>query len=450
VQRDVIAAISTPRGEGGIAMVRLSGAGALGVAKLVFRRSRQPFRAHPWRVYLGVVCDAGGEPLDECLLTYFRGPRSYTGEDVVELSIHGGSFVAGRVLEALLARGARLARPGEFTKRAFLNGRLSLSQAEAVIDVIRAGSDVALQNAYRQLQGLLGTEVKEMRSRLLRVMAHLEAQLDFPEHDIPALTRGAVIAELRWVDSALGELTSTIRAGRVAREGLRVVLAGRPNVGKSSLLNSLAGQERAIVTAVAGTTRDTVEVQVNLSGVLVTLVDTAGLRESEDIVEKLGMERALEAVNTADVVLALIDMSEPIEEEDRKLLAATVGQERIVLLTKADLPPQAKMPEGVPHICVSTKTRVGLNELIADVATLATRAVSSEGSLLVTNLRHSRALIDAKGLVAAAIDTVQAGWDLELIATDVRLTYARLGEITGESIAADLTDAIFAEFCIGK
>lgn len=447
---DVIAAISTPRGEGGIAIVRVSGQGSLEVAKQVFRRSRRPFYVKPWRVYLGEVVGLGEEPLDECLFTYFRGPRSFTGEDVVELSVHGGSFVAGRVLEALLARGARVAGPGEFTQRAFVNGRLSLAQAEAVIDIIRAASDVALQNAGRQLRGALSADVGQMRVHLLKVIAHLEAQLDFPEHDIPSVTRAQLTAELVWVGSMLRGLLSTVRAGRVAREGLRVVLAGRPNVGKSSLLNCLAGQERAIVTADPGTTRDTVEVELNLNGVLVTLVDTAGLRESRDLVEQLGIARTLNALDTADVVLVLLDSSEPLRVDDYALLDLTKERERLVVLTKADLFCQAELPAPYPSLAVSTKKRSGLVELTGQISAIAARAVKSEGSLLVTNLRHSRVLAETETLVLAALDTVNAGWDIELVATDVRLAYERLGEITGETISHDLTTAIFAEFCIGK
>jgi tRNA modification GTPase len=401
-------------------------------------------------VYLGEVFGQGDELLDECLFTYFRAPRSFTGEDVVELSIHGGSFVAGRVLEALLARGARVAEPGEFTKRAFVNGRLSLAQAEAVIDIIRAASDVALQNAGRQLRGVLSAEVRQMRAHLLRCMAHLEAQLDFPEHDIPAVTRAEVTAELTRVGSMLRGLLATVRAGRIAREGLCVVLAGRPNVGKSSLLNALAGQERAIVTAQPGTTRDTVEVELNLNGVLVTLVDTAGLRESADEVEQLGIERTLQALETADVVLVLLDSSEPLCRDDYALLDLTQERERLVVLTKSDLARRAELPVPGPALAVSVRTKSGLAELIGQIAAVAARAVSGEGSLLVTNLRHSRILAETDGLVAAALATVASGWEIELVATDVRLAYERLGEITGETITPDIADAIFAEFCIGK
>ncbi|MBS3984887.1 MAG: tRNA uridine-5-carboxymethylaminomethyl(34) synthesis GTPase MnmE [Selenomonadales bacterium] len=450
MKRDVIAAISTPRGEGGIAIVRISGGGALDVAKQVFRRRRRAVRVEPWRVYLGEVIGEGDEPLDECLFTYFRAPRSFTGEDVVEFSIHGGSFVAGRVLEVLVARGARVAEPGEFTQRAFVNGRLSLAQAEAVIDIIRAASDVALQNAGRQLRGVLSSEVRQMRAHLLKCMAHLEAQLDFPEHDIPAVTRAEVASELTRVENMLLGLLATVRAGRVAREGLRVVLAGRPNVGKSSLLNALAGQERAIVTAQPGTTRDTVEVELNLNGVLVTLVDTAGLRESEDEVEQLGIERTLQALETADVVLVLLDSSEPLRRDDLALLDLTKERERLVVLTKSDLASRAELPVQSPALAVSTRTRSGLAELIGQISAVAVRAVSSESSLLVTNLRHSRILAETKSLVTAALETVALGWDIELVATDVRLAYERLGEITGETITPDIADAIFAEFCIGK
>ena len=336
--QEVIAAISTPPGEGGIAIVRLSGDEAWDVARRVFRSRKLGFVPRPWRVSLGDILDSKGERIDECLCTYFKGPKSFTGEDVVEFNVHGGSFVAGRVLESLLEQGARLASPGEFTKRAFLNGRLDLSQAEAVIDIIRSNSDVALRNAGHHLQGQLSREIGDVRGMLLSIMAQIEVSIDFPEHDIPTVTHGQITQTLETAAGTLAILIDTTRAGRVAREGLKVVLVGRPNAGKSSLLNRLAGRERAIVAEVAGTTRDTVEVDLNIEGVLISLVDTAGLRESVDLVESLGIARTQAAIEQADVLLVLLDGTVEPSREDEELLESTAHRRRIVLVTKEDLP----------------------------------------------------------------------------------------------------------------
>lgn len=448
---DTIAAVSTPAGEGGIAIVRLSGKRALEIGLTAFQRKREGERFLPkaWRVYYGEIVTESHDTIDECLFTYFRCPRSFTGEDLVEFSIHGGGFVAGRVLERLLSCGARLAEPGEFTRRAFLNGRLNLSQAEAVIDVIRATSDVALRNAHKHLQGALGREVGEARRRLLGVMARIEAQLDFPDQDVPEVTRAEVGDDLSRAALILSTLASTVRSGRVARDGLRVVIAGRPNVGKSSLLNALAGQERAIVTAVAGTTRDTVEVEVNLSGVRVTVVDTAGLRESFDPVERLGIERTADAMAHADLILVLLDGSEPLHDDDSSILKDTEQQKRIVLLTKADLSQKATIPAGTTAARISARSGEGIDALRQQLAAAARQAVGQE-SLLVTNMRHSRALIEAVEHLEAAQSASEAGWDLELVAVDVRRAYEKLGEITGETVSPDIAQAIFSEFCIGK
>lgn len=447
--QDTIAAISTPPGEGGIAVVRISGTKSLLIAEGVVRlRNRSLVRLRPWRAYLGWVLSEDGGIIDECLCTYFRGPKSFTGEDVVELSVHGGSFVAGRVLERLLAAGARLAGPGEFTKRAFLNGRLDLVQAEAVIDIIRSTSDVALRHAEQQLHGRLSTAIDDVRGRLLTSLAQIEASIDFPEHDIPHITSAAILAVAEEVEGILLRLVDTVRAGRVARDGLRVVLAGRPNVGKSSLLNYLAGQERAIVTEVAGTTRDTVEVDLNLSGVRVCLVDTAGIRESADQIEKMGIARAEAAIEQADVVLVLLDGTSPLQIEDSQLLQRVQGKRHIRVVTKADQPITLEPMDDV--FVVSSLSGVGITELIERLILIAKETIGPENSLLVTNLRHAKALGDALTHVRAAKASLHGGWQLELVAVDIRQAYEQLGVIGGQTVGVDVTEAIFAQFCIGK
>lgn len=445
---DLIAAISTPPGEGGIAIVRLSGASSWSIAAQVFKRNKE-FEPKPWRVYLGYVVDPGGNVIDECLATFFRGPKSFTGEDLVELSVHGGSFVAGRVLECLISKGARLAGPGEFTKRAFLNGRLDLSQAEAVIDVIRASNDVALRNAGQQLRGLLSREISEARQLLLSAMAKIEASIDFPEHDIPAVTYKDIQQALDEARLKISELVNTTRAGRVAKDGLRVALVGRPNVGKSSLLNRLAGQERAIVTHIAGTTRDTVEVDINIGGVLISLIDTAGLRESTDVVESMGIARTEAAMEQAEVLLVLVEGSSSLTAEDLHILSNTANRKRLVVVTKADQPQQANL-SGLESFSVSSLTGKGIPELRQYLSGVARTAIGPGDSVLVTNLRHAAVLQDTLKALQSAISSVIEQWDLDVVAVEIREAYERLGEISGDTVTADVADVIFSQFCIGK
>jgi len=448
--QDVIAAVATAAGEGGIALLRLSGHAALGVATRCFRRRRGGFAPQPWRVYYGEVFDASGERIDECLLTYFRAPHSYTGEDVVEFGIHGGSFVASRVLRRLLECGARLAAPGEFTKRAFLSGRIDLSQAEAVIDVIRAGSDLALRNANSHLQGTLRRDIVDIRQHLLGALALVEAHLDFPDLDAPELTHSAVKAKIRGALTRLEGLVASVRGGEVVREGLRVALVGRPNVGKSSLFNYLAGQDRAIVTEIAGTTRDVLEVGVNYEGMLLRFFDTAGLREQGDFIERIGMERTEQAMGEADIVLLLIDGSAELHSEDLALLERTECFRRLIVLTKADLPPRALLPGELQRLAVSALTGSGVSELKELISQAARATMGAEHTQFVTNIRHARAVMEAKCATDNAMQVASEGWELELVTIDVRRALTYLGEITGDDISHGLTDEIFSQFCIGK
>jgi len=448
--QDVIAAVATPAGEGGIAILRLSGIAALEVAKGCFRRRRGRFSPQPWRVYYGEVFDSSGERIDECLATYFRAPHSYTGEDVVELDVHGGSFVASRVLRRLLECGARLAAPGEFTKRAFLNGRIDLSQAEAVIDVIRAGSDLALRNANSHLQGTLRRDIVEIRQLLLGTLALVEAHLDFPDLDAPELTHSAVKSELRWALARLEALVASVRGGEVVREGFRVALVGRPNVGKSSLFNCLAGHDRAIVTDIAGTTRDVLEVGVNYDGMLLRFFDTAGLRDQGDFIERIGMERTEQAMSEADFIVLLIDSSEELHREDFVLLERTEVFRRLIVLTKGDLPLRALLPDEPRRLTVSAHAGSGVHELKEVISQAARTIMGAEHAQFVTNIRHATAVTGAKVATENALQVVSEGWELELVTIDVRRALTYLGEITGDDVSHGLTDEIFSQFCIGK
>lgn len=446
---DTIAAISTPPGEGGVAMVRLSGTGALAIAERVFRRRRPDHGLTPWRVYLGDFLDMSGQVIDECLCTYFRAPKSYTAEDVVEFSLHGGGFLAAKALDVLVNQGARLAEPGEFTRRAFINGRINLSQAEAVMDVIRANSDVALRQANDHLRGRLTDFVATERHRCIEILSLIEVSIDFPEHDVPEATKQEIDRMISQAVAVLSEMSGTVGQGRVTSEGIRVVLAGRPNAGKSSLLNALSGEDRAIVTEIAGTTRDTIEARINLDGVLLSLWDTAGLREGADLVEKLGVERTEKALDAADIVLVLIDGAGDLHPDDVKLLERTDGSNRIVLATKADLPRQAALAPYGP-LPVSVVDHRGLTDLRIRLAKEARRLAGPENALVITNLRHYNALMDSIHQLQAAQRSLSGGWDLEVVAIDVRRAVDALGSITGESIGEEVADQIFGKFCIGK
>jgi len=450
VDQAVIAAISTAPGVGGIAIVRVSGGGSLEAVKQCFRRRKGHFSPRPWRVYLGDIVGSRGERIDECLLTYFRAPHSYTGEDVIELGIHGGALVAARVLDRLLECGATLAAPGEFTKRAFLSGRIDLSQAEAVMDVIRANSDAALRNANLQLKGALAAEVQEAEQSLYRVLALIEAHIEFPDLDIPELTISQVVAELDDALAVLARLLASARRGRVVRDGYRVVLIGRPNVGKSSLFNYLAGRDRAIVTDIAGTTRDVLDVGLNLEGILVNMFDTAGLREEGDFLERLGMAKTEQAMSEADLLLLLLDSSVELSPLDLALLEKTKDRRRALVFTKADLPRQLTLPLPERGFWVSAASGEGMSELLAFLNREAAVQMGGEDNLLLTNVRHIQSIRLSHDALLAAQAAAREGWELEMVAIDVRRALVFLGEVGGKTVSDSLADEIFSQFCIGK
>ncbi len=457
VGEDTIAAIATGAGEGGIGIVRLSGAGALAVAERVFRPRRGlPLgRRRSHTVTYGWVQTPAGERVDEALALVMRAPHSYTGEDVVELQCHGGQLAVRRVLEQTLQAGARLAEPGEFTRRAFLNGRLDLSQAEAVVDLIRAKTDRAMAAAVAHLGGSLREAVSAVRSRLLEMMAHVEADIDFPELELEVQTREEIAAGCDEALAAVERLLGGARAGRILREGLRVVLAGRPNVGKSSLLNRLVRENRAIVTAVPGTTRDVIAEWVELGGVPVQLSDTAGIRDTDDPVEQIGVERTREALRQAHLVLVVVDCAAGLLPEDREWireLPATAS--RIGVANKIDLNPAFPLSEltealgGAPVVAVSAERCTGISELEAEIARHA--GALDAGEELLVNARQAEAIGRAAAHLREAREALAQGVGVELVGIDLRAAWMALGEVTGETADDDLLDQIFSRFCIGK
>lgn len=455
---DTIAAIATAPGEAAIGIVRLSGPGALAVAGRLFRPAGgarvEDLPSHT--VHLGHVHDpATGAPVDQVLLSLFRAPRSYTGEDVVEISGHGGVVALRRILALVLAHGARPADPGEFTCRAFVNGKLDLAQAEAVLDVVRARTERGLEMAVRQLEGRLSALVRAARDAILPVVTHIEAVLDFPE-DVPEMPPEELAGRLREALAAVEGLLAGAHAGRIYREGARVVIAGRPNVGKSSLLNALLREERAIVTPVPGTTRDVIEESANIRGIPVRTIDTAGIRQAGDLVESLGVERTLEQVRSADLVLAVFDASQPAALEDHEVLALVSGAACVLVANKSDLPQQLDLPAmcgalpGVPAVRVSAHSGAGLEELEEEVARALLGGPAAGQDALVSSARHQAALAAARDSLAQALATLHAGMPLDLAAGDLHAALSSLGRITGESVTDQVLADIFTSFCIGK
>ena len=470
--QDTICAIATPAGEGGIGIVRLSGSRAVTVAEEIIRlRSGQPLATvtshslHLADVRLPSSLNTSESAddrasskseviFDEALVVYMKAPRSFTGEHVVEIQSHGGALILSLVCRACLAAGARLAAPGEFTKRAFLNGRLDLSQAEAVLDTIRAKSAASLTAAQRQLRGDLGREVESARQGLLRLLGQLEAGIDFVAEDIELLGRGELMAAIDGVVAWLQRLEATARQGRLLRDGARVVIFGRPNVGKSSLLNRLLKEDRAIVTAVPGTTRDIIEEAIDVDGMRIYLVDTAGIRETDDLLEREGIRRSRSAQKDADLQLVVIDGSTELTEDDRRLIdEASVGKHMIVI-NKADLPRMIAPPAmGSETVCValSAKTGEGVEDLrVAIRSALVGGGADTTDGVMVTNVRHQAALERAMESLSQAKRSVGQRMADEFVAVDVRAAAEALGEITGAITTDEILEQIFSTFCIGK
>ena len=453
---DTIAAIATPLGEGGLAVLRITGPAALSVADRVFtpasRGAPRPSQAPSHTLHYGHVA-RDGVRLDEVLLAVMRAPRTFTREDVVEISCHGGVFVARQVLDALLAAGARLAHPGEFTRRAFLNGRLDLTQAEAVADLIHARTERALEAANEQLAGSLSKRVNPLRDGLMNALAHLEAHIDFPDEDIAPDTRSRLGARLAEAIAGMDALLDTAREGRILRRGLRIAIVGRPNAGKSSLLNQLLGHDRAIVSPIAGTTRDTIEETANIRGIPVVFVDTAGLRTPADTLEEEGIRRARAAAAQAELLLHVLDRSQPLADVDRLYLDEFVARRRLLVLNKSDLPAQLALPASTAGTVVelSCLSRAGIEVLKAAIHDHVGSGRTGTGMHeAMVNARHEDALRRAQASTRRAAEALAADASPEFVALDLRHAVVAIGEIVGRTTTDDLLDSIFREFCLGK
>lgn len=448
---DTIAAISTPLGEGGIGIVRMSGSDSVTILQKIFRRAKGE-RLESYRLHYGHIIDPDTEEkVDEVLVSYMKAPHSYTRQDVVEINCHGGIVPLRRVLELVLRYGARLAHPGEMTSRAFLLGRIDLAQAEAVLDIVRAKTEAGLRAAVSQLGGWLSEEIRRVRAELVEALAYLEATIDFEEDEIPERD---IWEPFKRAQERIKALLATADQGIICRQGVQVAIVGRPNVGKSSLLNALLKTSRAIVAPIPGTTRDTVEESCNLQGVPISLIDTAGIAEGKDLVERLGVERSREALQRADLTLLVVDGSEPLQEEDREIASLLNGKPSLLVINKNDRPQLATidglLPQ-VPCLPVSALTGEGLNELEGAILdTIFSGKVVASDAPLVTHPRHKQALQSALEHLLGVEKARKEALPADFLAIDLQGAVNALGEITGETATEDLLQVIFSEFCIGK
>ncbi|WP_195258966.1 tRNA uridine-5-carboxymethylaminomethyl(34) synthesis GTPase MnmE [Bacillus paralicheniformis] len=458
---DTIAAISTPMGEGAIAIVRMSGPEALAIADKVYKgpRGKRLSSVDSHTINYGHIVDPETEKVvEEVMVSVLKAPKTFTREDIVEINCHGGIVTVNQVLQLVLREGARLAEPGEFTKRAFLNGRIDLSQAEAVIDLIRAKTDRAMNVAMNQMEGRLSSLIKRLRAEILETLAHVEVNIDYPEYDdVEEMTHKMLIEKATKVKKEIEALLTTSEQGKILREGISTVIIGRPNVGKSSLLNSLVHETKAIVTDIPGTTRDVIEEYVNVRGVPLRLVDTAGIRETEDIVERIGVERSRQVLKEADLILLVLNYSETLSEEDIKLFEATKGMDIIVIVNKTDLEQRLDLDRvrelagNQPVVTTSLLKEEGIDELEEAIQSLFFTGTIESGDLTyVSNTRHISLLHEAKRAITDALEGIENDVPIDMVQIDLTRCWEVLGEIIGDAVHESLIDQLFSQFCLGK
>ncbi|MEG0051060.1 MAG: tRNA uridine-5-carboxymethylaminomethyl(34) synthesis GTPase MnmE [Terrisporobacter sp.] len=454
---DTIGAISTSIGEGGLAVIRVSGDKSKKLVDNIFRakngNSIMDMKTYTMRY--GYIVDNNDNHIDEVIISFMKGPRSFTAEDTIEINCHGGVVATNKVLETVIKQGVRLAEPGEFTKRAFLNGRIDLSQAEAVIDIINAKTELSMKSALMQSEGVISKEIKDLRESLISTIAHIEATVDYPEDDLEEVTAEMAIKDLNIVRMEIKRLIDTAEEGKILREGLSTVIVGKPNVGKSSLLNALTKENRAIVTDIPGTTRDVIEEYINISGVPIKIIDTAGIRDTEDVVEKIGVEKSKEKIESADLIILILDSSNELSNEDKEIIRYITDKKYMILLNKSDLNMQVAKDDLKYLNCnnmfsISAKTGEGIDEVRTSIKELFFKGEISTNNVIITNTRHKEALFRAYESIDSAIEILKNTFAIDLASIDVRNAWSFLGEITGDSLEENIIDKIFKDFCLGK
>ncbi|EZI12244.1 tRNA modification GTPase TrmE [Staphylococcus epidermidis VCU014] len=456
---DTITSISTPMGEGAIGIVRLSGPQAIEIGDILYKGKKKLSEVETHTINYGHIIDPEtNETVEEVMVSVLRAPKTFTREDIIEINCHGGILTINRILELTMTYGARMAEPGEYTKRAFLNGRIDLSQAEAVMDFIRSKTDRASKVAMDQIEGRLSDLIKKQRQSILEILAQVEVNIDYPEYDdVEDATTDFLLEQSKRIKEEINQLLETGAQGKIMREGLSTVIVGRPNVGKSSMLNNLIQDNKAIVTEVAGTTRDVLEEYVNVRGVPLRLVDTAGIRDTEDIVEKIGVERSRKALSEADLILFVLNNNEPLTEDDQTLFEVIKNEDVIVIINKTDLEQRLDVSElremigDMPLIQTSMLKQEGIDELEIQIKDLFFGGeVQNQDMTYVSNSRHISLLKQARQSIQDAIDAAESGIPMDMVQIDLTRTWEILGEIIGESASDELIDQLFSQFCLGK
>jgi tRNA modification GTPase len=452
---DTIAAIATFPGNAGINIIRISGDNALGIAEKIFKNKKHQINLTPRYLHYGYIVDKDNKVIDEVLISYMKGPNTYTREDIIEINCHGGIISAKKILETVLNHECRLAERGEFTKRAFLNGRIDLAQAEAVIDIINSKTDSSHEISINHLEGRLSREINEIISKILDLLANIEVNIDFPEYDEDEITINKVEELSESIINKVERLIKTADTGKIFKEGIKTVILGKPNVGKSSLMNFLLNENRAIVTEVPGTTRDTIEEYVNIKGVPLRIIDTAGIRETDDKVEKIGVEKALQKVDEADLVIMIFDSSKNLENEDEKILDYIKNKKVIYIKNKTDLETKLDLSKhefiNQDAINISVLKNQGLDEIIDKISKMFFEgSINVSDELIINNVRHKNLLTKAKQSLEEVISSIRQGMTIDFIEIDLKQAMEYLGLIVGKSVSDDLMEKIFNEFCIGK
>lgn len=451
---NTIAAISTAPGIGGIGIIRMSGEDCFEVLEKVFKqKSKSPIKGYT--IKYGNIVTPTGEVVDEVLVSYFKAPKSYTKENMCEINSHGGLVVINKILELCLENGAELAEPGEFTKRAFLNGRIDLSQAEAVIDIINAKTDKEAKVSLKQLEGNLSTEIAEIRRTIISLLADIEATIDYPEYDIEEVTNKRILDSLVEVENKINIMEKSFENGKIIRDGIKTAIIGRPNAGKSSLLNVILKEERAIVTDIEGTTRDTIEEYIQIDGIPLKIIDTAGIRNANNEVEKIGVKKAIEIAKDSDIIIAIFDITKELTEEDEEILKLVKEKNAIIVLNKIDLDAKVDIEKlkkiDKPIIRISTKTKEGIEELYNKISEIySLKEIANNGELIVSNNRHKKLIKNAKANLEMAKQTIIDKMPIDIISGNLKEIIEELGKITGETVTEDVINEIFSKFCLGK